>query len=409
MGCGASTSAPSKKYTARTAAEEASPEKKADAEKTLEEPPKVGQCFCGAVKVTCTGPPVAKAVCHCKSCRSWGGGAGQLVSLYPEACVKIEGAVDEFSKPGKLGPDGGPFSVRKSCKVCHGSVCNAHPGLKKIDVCGGLFGYDASAQFSLVKGGVNCYKPFEYDFHINYEDTMLPVYDTKPKFKDFPAKFGGSDEKVDEATYPKPLAEKTPYTDETVVKGTCYCGAVTVQCTGKPMAKALCHCGFCRAWSGGIGQLVNLYPAEQVMVAGELLSYTKPNSRWCAGGTNFSHRKVCAVCKGKVLNEHKGIGKVDVCGGILDYSNGTGPVDGTFEFDMHVHYESTIFPYLPDGKVKFADFPPAFSGSGNTLNDDGSPLETPKPPEEAIAEGVAKQERLTITRNEAIAADAAFT
>lgn len=348
-------------------------------------------------------------MCHCKSCRSWGGGAGQLVSLYPEACVKIEGDLNTYSKPGKLGPDGGAFSHRKTCAVCHGSVCNAHPGLGNIDVCGGLFDYKPTAEFALVKGGVNSFKPFEFDFHINYEDNMLPVYDAKPKFKDFPAKFGGSDEKVDESAVPKRLEAKTVYTEDTEVKGACFCGAVTVVCKGVPMAKAICHCGYCRAWGGGIGQLVNLYKYEQVDVKGELLSYTKPNSRWCSGGTNFSHRKVCAVCKGKVLNDHKGISKYDICGGILDYQNGTGPVDGTFEYDMHVHYESTIFPYLHDSKVKFADFPPAFSGTGNTLTDDGKPLETPKPPEEAIAEGVAKQERLGKLREEAIAADATFT
>ena len=27
-----------------------------------------GTCYCGAVKVTCTGEPKVCAVCHCKSC-----------------------------------------------------------------------------------------------------------------------------------------------------------------------------------------------------------------------------------------------------------------------------------------------------------------------------------------------------
>ena len=41
-----------------------------------------GSCYCGAVTVECSGAPVAKAFCHCVSCRKHGGGAGQLVVLY---------------------------------------------------------------------------------------------------------------------------------------------------------------------------------------------------------------------------------------------------------------------------------------------------------------------------------------
>ena len=34
--------------------------------------------------------------------------------------------------------------------------------------------------------------------HINYAETVLPMRDGLPKFKDFPAKFGGSGEKTAE-------------------------------------------------------------------------------------------------------------------------------------------------------------------------------------------------------------------
>lgn len=34
--------------------------------------------------------------------------------------------------------------------------------------------------------------------HVNYQETVLPMKDGLPKFKDFPASFGGSGEQINE-------------------------------------------------------------------------------------------------------------------------------------------------------------------------------------------------------------------
>ena len=39
---------------------------------------------------------------------------------------------------------------------------------------------------------------FKPGLHINYAETVLPMKDGLPKFKDFPGAFGGSDEQVPE-------------------------------------------------------------------------------------------------------------------------------------------------------------------------------------------------------------------
>ena len=157
-----------------------------------------------------------------------------------------------------------------------------------------------------------------------------------------------------------------------------------------------------RAWSGGIGQLVNLYQKDDCVITGELDTYAKPGSRLCSGGTNFSHRKSCKVCGGCVLNEHPGIGKYDICGGILDYGG------KPFEYTEHVHYESTIFPMV-DGLVKWADFPTRFGGTGNILDDAGNPKETPMDPTQAIADYIEKEKKTQLLRDEAQKADPNFT
>jgi hypothetical protein len=40
---------------------------------------------------------------------------------------------------------------------------------------------------------------FEAKLHINYAETVLPMRDGLPKFKDFPADFGGSGDMVPDA------------------------------------------------------------------------------------------------------------------------------------------------------------------------------------------------------------------
>jgi hypothetical protein len=39
---------------------------------------------------------------------------------------------------------------------------------------------------------------FRPGLHVNYAETVLPMRDGLPKFKDFPAEFGGSGERVAE-------------------------------------------------------------------------------------------------------------------------------------------------------------------------------------------------------------------
>jgi hypothetical protein len=57
-----------------------------------------------------------------------------------------------------------------------------HPGLGVVDV------FSATLPTLAFKPGL----------HINYAETVLPMKDGLPKFKDFPGAFGGSDQHVPE-------------------------------------------------------------------------------------------------------------------------------------------------------------------------------------------------------------------
>ena len=67
-------------------------------------------------------------------------------------------------------------SQRQYCKKCGGHLMTTHPPLGIIDV------YAATLPTLQFKPGV----------HVNYAETVLPMRDGLPKFKDFPAEFGGS-------------------------------------------------------------------------------------------------------------------------------------------------------------------------------------------------------------------------
>ena len=136
-----------------------------------------GSCFCGAVEIEVTGEPAAMGYCHCRSCRHWSAGPVNAFTLWPPDAVKITKGKDNVITYNKT-----PVSYRKTCKTCGGHVMTDHPPLKLVDV------YAAIIPDFKFKPGV----------HVNYQETVLPMKDGLPKFKDFPKDFGGSGEMLKE-------------------------------------------------------------------------------------------------------------------------------------------------------------------------------------------------------------------
>jgi hypothetical protein len=134
-----------------------------------------GECFCGAVKIEVTGEPEGMGYCHCRSCRSWSGGPVNAFTLWKPESVKITAGKEHVATYNKT-----PVSDRKYCAKCGGHLMTAHPTLGVVDV------FSATLPALAFKPGL----------HINYAETVLPMKDGLPKFRDFPAAFGGSDEKV---------------------------------------------------------------------------------------------------------------------------------------------------------------------------------------------------------------------
>jgi hypothetical protein len=137
----------------------------------------LGSCFCGTVKLEVTGSPEGMGYCHCGSCRSWSAGPVNAFSLWKPEAVRITAGAEHVATYAKT-----PMSERKFCAKCGGHVMTNHPPLGLIDV------YAATIPTL----------PFEPGLHVNYAETVLPMKDGLPKFRDFPAEVGGSGEAMAE-------------------------------------------------------------------------------------------------------------------------------------------------------------------------------------------------------------------
>ena len=135
-------------------------------------------------------------------------------------------------------------------------------------------------------------------------------------------------------------------------KGSCFCGAVTVEATGSPEAMGYCHCTSCRTWSGGPVNAFTLWKPDAVKVTSG-----KENVATFAK-TPQSHRKYCSKCGGHVMTDHPTFGLVDVFASTIPSLE--------FKPGVHVNYGETVLR-MRDGLPKLKDFPAELGGSGQVV------------------------------------------
>lgn len=130
------------------------------------------QCLCGDVRVALSGAPMAQVYCHCDDCQASHGAAYVSVAMYPVDAVKvIKGSPTSWTL--KRTP-------RAICARCGTRLFQEPPGFPVRGVNAALL---PAGQF----------KPA---WHQQCQHAVLPINDTLPHFKGYPAAIGGSDEKV---------------------------------------------------------------------------------------------------------------------------------------------------------------------------------------------------------------------
>jgi hypothetical protein len=143
-----------------------------------------GSCFCGAVEFSLNGQPEAMGYCHCDSCRHWSAGQVNAFTLWKTenfTITKGSGNLAGFDKHAATTNETGP-SNRKWCKTCGSHVVIDHPTMELVDV-----------PAVIIEGFT-----FSPAFHVHYQETVHPMKDGLPKFKDLPAEAGGAGEELPE-------------------------------------------------------------------------------------------------------------------------------------------------------------------------------------------------------------------
>ena len=134
--------------------------------------------------------------------------------------------------------------------------------------------------------------------------------------------------------------------------GSCFCGAVELECVGAPEAMGYCHCRSCRSWSGGPVNAFTLWSPEDVKVTSGQASLAS------FAGSPMTERQYCVQCGGHLMARHPTLGLIDVFAATLptlDFAPG-----------VHVNYAETVLP-MKDGLPKLKDFPAEFGGSGEMV------------------------------------------
>jgi hypothetical protein len=134
----------------------------------------IGRCFCGELELSVSGRPTAMGFCHCASCRSWAAAPVNAFTLWTSGRVKVtRGEPGVFHKTDS--------SYRQFCRTCGGHLMTAHPRFDLIDV------YAATLpSLELVP-----------ELHVHYQESVLPLRDGLPKFRDLPEEMGGLGERLE--------------------------------------------------------------------------------------------------------------------------------------------------------------------------------------------------------------------
>ncbi|MEX1317439.1 MAG: GFA family protein [Synechococcaceae cyanobacterium] len=134
-----------------------------------------GACYCGSVQIEVSGEPEIMGFCHCRSCRAWSASPVHASAMWKPESVRIVAGREHLRTFHKT-PES--HSHRQFCGRCGGHLMVAAPEWGLIDVSPAIL---PSLRFIPVG-------------HANYSESILPMKDGLPKYRDFPEELGESGE-----------------------------------------------------------------------------------------------------------------------------------------------------------------------------------------------------------------------
>ena len=115
----------------------------------------------------------------------------------------------------------------------------------------------------------------------------------------------------------------------------CTCGSLRVTVEGEPLSVVACHCIDCQRRTGSVYGVGAYYPIEQISIAGESRSYSRPTDAGHEFTTHF-----CPHCGTSVhWASGKNPGLVGVAVGALADPSFPAPVRSVWERSKHAWVE----------------------------------------------------------------------
>jgi hypothetical protein len=130
------------------------------------------ECLCRDVQMKLTGEPLAHVYCHCDDCQRVHGGAYLPAAMYRTEQTSVLAGDPHLWKL--------KTTVRATCRGCGTRIFAEPPGL----------GIRSITAYLLPPG------LFHPVFHMQCQHALLPIRDSLPHYKHYPALFGGTDEQM---------------------------------------------------------------------------------------------------------------------------------------------------------------------------------------------------------------------
>lgn len=121
------------------------------------------------------------------------------------------------------------------------------------------------------------------------------------------------------------------------IKGKCLCGAVRYEVKKSAIEVGSCHCGMCRAWTGGINLSFEAKPGE-IAFTGEEMIEAYSSSDW-------AERAFCRRCGSSLFYRLKADGTMHVAAGSLESWEGA-----SFIGEIYIDAKPALYALAGDHK-----------------------------------------------------------
>jgi hypothetical protein len=248
-------------------------------------------CLCGAVNWSYDDPFAAMFHCHCSMCRKHHGALFVTWLVGPLSTFHWRGGTEQIVT-WRSSANG----ARSFCSACGTTV-------PTVD--------SASGRTFLPAGSFDGEPGIRPQMHIFVasKSPFVQIADGLPEHAEFPPGFGTG--------LPTPVRRVR----DGVTAGSCGCGRILFELTGRPLVMRHCHCSRCRHARAAAHATNLAYPLDAIrFVAGEELLVDFP-----LPGTQHFGQAFCSACGSAMPRRSPGRGFVVVPIGALDSDPGIHP------------------------------------------------------------------------------------